>query len=58
MSRVHAVLIRADDGYWLVPKGRNPTVVAGNELTREERTHVAPDEKIAICTFVLRIQPK
>jgi len=28
--------------YWLVSKGRNPTVVAGRELPREERTEVLP----------------
>ena len=44
--------------YWLTPKGRNPTLVAGRELPREERTQVQPDEKIQICSYVLRIQPK
>ena len=59
ISRVHAHLIREEDGrFWLVPKGRNPTLVAGRELPREERTQVSPDEKIGICNFVLRIQPK
>src|SRR2546423_3259781 len=59
VSRVHATLTRADDGrYFLVPKGRNPTLVAGHELPREERTEVQPDQKIAICNFVLRIQPR
>lgn len=59
VSRVHAVLVRENDGrYWLTPKGRNPTVVAGKELPREERTNVQPDQKIAICNFVLRIQPR
>jgi pSer/pThr/pTyr-binding forkhead associated (FHA) protein len=59
VSRVHAVLSRDNEGrYWLVAKGRNPTFVAGRELPREEATEVAPDEKIAICNFVLRIQPK
>jgi hypothetical protein len=59
VSRVHAVLTRENDGrYWLTPKGRNPTLVGGRELPREERTQVAPDEKIAICNFILRIQPK
>jgi len=58
ISRVHAVLTRENDGrYWLVPKGRNPTLVAGRELPREERTEVRPDQKIAICNFILRIQP-
>lgn len=59
ISRVHAVLTREGDGrYWLVPKGRNPTLVAGRELPREERTEVQPDQKIAICNFILRIQPR
>ncbi len=59
VSRVHAVLTRENDGrYWLTPKGRNPTLVAGRELPREDRTEVRPDDKIAICNFVLRIQPR
>ena len=59
ISRVHAVLSRDNEGrYWLVAKGRNPTFVGGRELQREEPTEVAADEKIAICNFVLRIQPK
>jgi len=59
ISRVHAILTRENDGrYWLLPKGRNPTLVAGRELPREERTEVMPDQKIAICNFVLRIQPR
>jgi hypothetical protein len=59
VSRVHAVLTREDDGrYWLVPKGRNATMVGGRELPREERTEVFPDQKISICNFVVRIQPK
>jgi hypothetical protein len=59
VSRVHAVLSRDNDGtFWIVSKGRNPTMVGGRELPREERTEVMPDQKIAICNFVLRIQPK
>jgi hypothetical protein len=59
ISRVHALITREGDGrYWLVPKGRNPTLVAGRELPREQRTEVQPDQKIAICNFILRSQPK
>jgi hypothetical protein len=59
VSRVHAVLSRDNDGtFWIVSKGRNPTMVGGRDLPREERTEVLPDQKIAICNFVLRIQPK
>ena len=59
ISRVHATLTLDDQGrYWLTPKGRNPTLVSGRELPREHRTVVQPDEKIAICAYTLRIQPK
>lgn len=59
VSRVHATLSHDSDGrYWLVAKGRNPTLVNGQEMPRGERVEVAPDQKIAICGFVLRIQPK
>jgi hypothetical protein len=59
VSRVHAALSRDNQGrYWLVAKGRNPTFVSGKELPREEPTEVAPDQKIEICNFVLRIQPR
>jgi len=59
VSRVHATLTRENDGrFWFVPKGRNPSLVNGRELPRDERTEVLPDQKIAICTFVLRIQPQ
>src|SRR5438128_3074471 len=59
ISRVHATLTFDDQGrYWLLPKGRNPTLLSGREIPREQRTIVQPDEKIGICSFTLRIQPK
>lgn len=59
ISRVHATLTLDDQGrYWLTPKGRNPTIISGRELPRDQRTVVQPDEKIAICAYTLRIQPK
>jgi hypothetical protein len=59
VSRVHAVLSRDNEGrFWLVAKGRNPTLVNGKELIREEATEIAPDQRIAICNFTIRIQPK
>ncbi|HEV2708540.1 MAG TPA: FhaA domain-containing protein [Pyrinomonadaceae bacterium] len=58
VSRHHATLTRDPDGrYWLTPTGRNPTLVGGRELPREERSPVNPDDKIEIASFVLRIQP-
>lgn len=59
VSRVHAMLTRDVDGrYWLAAKGRNPTLINGQEIPRNENVEVAPDQKIGICNFVLRIQPK
>jgi FHA domain/Protein of unknown function (DUF3662) len=59
VSRVHATMTLDTEGhYWLVAKGRNPTFVNGREIERGEPVEVAPDQKIAICNFVLRIQPK
>ena len=59
VSRVHAILSRDNEGrYWLVAKGRNPTIVNGKEITREEPTEITPDQKIAICNFTIRIQPR
>jgi hypothetical protein len=59
VSRVHAVLNFDENGrHWLTPKGRNPTTVGGREVPREERTAIQPDEKIQICSYVLRIPPK
>jgi len=59
ISRVHATLIFDDQGrYWLTSKGRNPTTISGREMPREERTMVQPDDKIGVCSYTLRIQPK
>src|SRR5258708_10460657 len=59
ISRVHATLTFDDQGrYWVIPKSRNPTLVSRRELPREQRSVVQPDEKIAICSYTLRIQPK
>ena len=59
VSRVHAVLNMDDQGQcWITPKGRNPTIVSGREIPRDTGTPVAADEKIDICSFSLRIQPR
>lgn len=59
ISRVHAMITFDDQGrHWLTPKGRNPTLISGREAPREQRTIIQPDEKIGICSFTLRIQPK
>ena len=59
ISRVHATIIFDDQArFWLTSKGRNPTLLSGRELPREERTIIQPDDKIGICSYSLRIQPK
>jgi pSer/pThr/pTyr-binding forkhead associated (FHA) protein len=59
VSRVHATLALNNEGkYWIIAKGRNPTFVNGQEIPRGEPVEVSADQKIAICGFVLRIQPK
>ena len=58
VSRIHAVLARDPEGkYWLTSKGRNATLVGGQEIPREESTEIRPDDKIEICSYTLRIQP-
>lgn len=59
VSRVHATLSRDNEGrYWVVAKGRNPTLVNGRELLRDQASEVFADQKISICNFVIRIQPR
>jgi hypothetical protein len=59
VSRIHATITRDEGGqYWVTPKGRNPTLLSGREIPRDERSPVSPDDKIDICSFSLRIQPK
>jgi hypothetical protein len=59
ISRIHAVLLydQTLGQYWLTPKGRNPTLLNGYELPREEHSPVRPDDKIEICRYTLRVQP-
>jgi hypothetical protein len=58
VSRIHATLARDESGqYWITSKGRNPTLLNGQDLPREQRVPISPDNKIEICSFTLRIQP-
>jgi len=59
VSRVHAMLSRDPQGkFWLTAKGRNVTLVSGEEAPRDESVPVTPDDKIEICSYTLRIQPQ
>jgi predicted component of type VI protein secretion system len=59
VSRIHATLSRDPEGkYWLTAKGRNVTLISGVEAPRDESVPVTPDDKIEICSYTLRIQPR
>ena len=59
VSRIHATLSRDPEGkYWLTAKGRNVTLISGVEAPRDESVPVVPDDKIEICSYTLRIQPR
>jgi hypothetical protein len=58
ISRPHALIRRDSEGkYWLIHKGKNPTLVAGREIPAESPYPITPGEPIVICSYLLRIQP-
>ena len=57
ISRPHAVLSRDSSGkFWLIHKGKNPTLVNGREAAPNHPFPVAPGETISIGSYLLRIQ--
>ena len=59
ISRRHLTL--ATDGagnHWVINEGRNPAMVNNYELPTGQRINVIVGVPIAICSYVLRIQPK
>jgi FHA domain/Protein of unknown function (DUF3662) len=59
ISRRHATLILDPNGtFWLINEGRNPALVSNREIPMGQRTNVNPGETIAVCTYLLRIQPR
>ncbi len=58
ISRRHATLILDPSGtFWLINEGRNPAMVSNREIPMGQRANVNPGETIAVCTYLLRIQP-
>lgn len=59
ISRRHVTLICDERGdYFLINEGRNPAMINNYELPIGQRIQVSPGAPIAICTYLLRIQPK
>jgi hypothetical protein len=58
ISRRHVTLICNEQGYFLINEGRNPAMVNSFEVPMGQRVTVAPGVPIAVCSYLLRIQPK
>ncbi|HTK38131.1 MAG TPA: FhaA domain-containing protein [Pyrinomonadaceae bacterium] len=59
ISRRHLTLNTDGQGnYWVINEGRNPAMINSYELPEGQRVQVSPGMSVAICSYVLRIQPK
>ena len=59
ISRRHLTLTSDGMGnYWVINEGRNPAMVNNYELPTGQKINVAIGVPVAICSYVLRIQPK
>ncbi|MBC7796324.1 MAG: FHA domain-containing protein, partial [Pyrinomonadaceae bacterium] len=56
ISRPHAVISRNDKGlFFITHKGKNPTLVNGQEIPLEQPVQIRLDDTVTICTFMLRV---
>ncbi|MGI8555663.1 MAG: FHA domain-containing protein [Pyrinomonadaceae bacterium] len=59
ISRRHITLMcDAGGNFWMINEGRNPATIAGREIPQGQRAAVRAGEPIAVCSYLLRIQPK
>lgn len=59
ISRRHLSLIYDGKGdYWLINEGRNPAMINNYELQIGQKISVSPGVPIAVCSYLLRIQPR
>lgn len=59
ISRRHVTLIcDVNRNFWLMNEGRNSSLVSNREIPMGQRISVAAGEPIAICSYLLRIQPR
>ncbi len=58
ISRRHLSLIFSDGSFSVINEGRNPAVINEYELTKGQKFPVSTGVPIAVCSYVLRIQPK
>lgn len=58
ISRRHLTILCDATGFYLVSEGRNLTSVNNYEVPMGQKISVAPGVPIAVCSYLLRIQPK
>jgi hypothetical protein len=59
ISRRHVILSTDGAGnYWVVNEGRNAAIINNYELPAGQRINLQPGVNLAVCSYVLRIQPR
>jgi hypothetical protein len=59
ISRRHAVISTDGKGnYWFVNEGRNPAMINNYELPAGQQVMLSPGVNVAVCSYVIRIQPR
>ncbi len=59
VSRRHVTIITDGNGnYWAVNEGRNAAMINNHDLPIGQKVPLAPGSSLAVCSYVLRIQPK
>lgn len=59
ISRRHITLQADGNGnFWIINEGRNAATISGREIPQGQRAAVRVGEPIAVCSYLLRIQPK
>jgi len=59
ISRRHLTLRRDEHGnFSLLNEGRNPAMINNHELSIGQTVSITPGVSIAVCSYLLRIQPK
>ena len=58
ISRRHLNLIFSDGNFSVVNEGRNPAMIGSYELPAGQKVAVSAGVPIAVCSYLLRIQPK
>ena len=59
ISRRHVILFSDGAGnYWVVNEGKNAAMINNYELPAGQRVALPPGTNLAVCSYVLRIQPR